>query len=121
MRKLQFANNLQTQRIRSGVERPKNIMTEFNVAFRIHCDLFVVVDNAQRSKLLSRPKIAKRQSIAFGWDAARFSLWKHTHMIKRNRVVITSCSRSPRRGRREGRNLACAASPTGRRRQRNHD
>jgi len=35
-------NSLQIQRIRSGVERPKNIMTEFDVAFRMRRDLLVV-------------------------------------------------------------------------------
>ena len=35
------------------------MMTEFNVAFRMQRDLFVVVDNVQRSKLLSHPKNRK--------------------------------------------------------------
>jgi hypothetical protein len=88
-------------------------MTEFNVAFRIHRDLFVVVDNAQRSKLLSRPKDRKApEHCLWMGRGAFFALETHSHMIKQNRVVITSCNRSPRRGRREGRNLTCAASPT---------
>jgi hypothetical protein len=97
-------------------------MTEFNVAFRMHRDLFVVVDNAQRSKLLSGPKDRKaREDRLRRGRGAFFALETHIPMIKRNRVVSTSFSRSPRRGQRERRNLACATSPPGRRRQGNHD
>jgi hypothetical protein len=64
------------------------MMTEFNVAFRMHRDLFVVVDNAQRSKLLSGPKDRKaREDCLRRGRGAFFALETHIPMIKRNRVV----------------------------------
>jgi hypothetical protein len=64
------------------------MMTEFNVAFRMHRDLFVVVDNAQRSKLLSGPKDrnARGDCLQMG-RGAFFALETNIPMIKRNRVV----------------------------------
>ena len=94
-------------------------MTEFNVAFRMHRDLFVVVDNVQRSKLLSHPKNRKAPEHCLRRGrGALFAFGKISPVIKRNRVVSTSCNRSRRR---ERRNLERAASPPGRQRQGNHD
>ena len=88
------------------------MMTEFNVAFRMYRDLFVVVDNAQRSKLLSHPK--KSQSAkALPSEGTRrvFRFGNISPMIKRNRVVSPSCNRSQRRERREPRNLERGVNP----------
>ena len=64
------------------------MMTEFNVAFRMHRDLFVVVDNPQRSKLLSDPKGREaREDCLRRGRGAFFALETNIPMIKRNRVV----------------------------------
>ena len=86
------------------------MMTEFNVAFRMCRDLFVVVDNAQRSKLLSHPKNRKASKHCLRRGRGAFFALE-TPMIKRNRVVSTSCNRSLRRERRERRNLDRGVNP----------
>lgn len=72
-------------------------MTEFNVAFRMHRDLFVVVDNAQRSKLLSRPKDRKAREHCLRRERGAFFALE-THIPLSSGIALSARAVAARRG-----------------------